>query len=130
MNYLSLLPRQRIGLNLLRFGLAGVFLWFGFSQLFDSLNWISIVPAWATSLIPIPPAMIVLGSGLFEVVLGSLLVMGFFVRLIAFILALHLIPIALSFGFVATAIRDLGLVVSCLSLALLYEKPAKPGDIS
>ncbi len=64
-----------------------------------------------------------MGNGIFEVVLGTLLAMGFFVRIIAFILALHLIPIALDFGFVPTGVRDLGLSIATLALSLMYNKP-------
>lgn len=116
------ISRQDLGIHLLRLGLAGVFLWFGFSQLIDSLNWVSIVPDWAVSLLHIPPAFIVLGNGIFEVILGTLLAMGFFVRIISLILALHLIPITADFGLVATGIRDLGLIIAALSLSLIYTK--------
>ena len=114
--------RQEWGILILRFGVAIVFLWFGFSQLFNSLNWVAIVPEWAVNLLHLPPALIVLGNGLFEVILGSLLAMGIFVRVVAFVLALHLIPIAIDFGFVATGIRDFGLIVASFALALIYNK--------
>lgn len=114
--------REAFGMYVLRYGLAAVFLWFGFSQLFDSLSWVAIVPDWAVNLFRIPPAMIVLGNGLFEVVLGTLLATGFFVRIISLVLALHLLPIAFDFGLVATGVRDFGLIFALLALALLYEK--------
>lgn len=120
MNYFKQLTRQEWGLLLLRFGLAIVFLWFGFSQLLDGLKWVSIVPTWATDVLNIPPAMIVLANGLFEVVLGTLLAMGFWVRVVGFVLALHLIPITIDMGVTATGVRDLGLVISAFSLSLLY----------
>lgn len=113
--------RHTLGIHLLRLGLSAVFLWFGFSQLLDSLRWVAIVPEWAVNLLNLPPAMIVLANGALEVVLGSLLALGFFVRIIALILALHLIPIAFDFGLVATGVRDFGLIVASLTLALLYE---------
>ena len=116
------ITRQKLGLHILRLGLASVFLWFGFSQIIDSLSWVSIVPDWAASLIHLPPAMIVMGNGIFEIVLGSLLAMGFFVRVISLILALHLIPIVLNFGFVATGVRDYAIVIASLSLSLIYTK--------
>ncbi|MFA6050335.1 MAG: DoxX family protein [Candidatus Paceibacterota bacterium] len=114
------LSRQRLGVHLLRLGLATVFLWFGFSQIFNSLSWVAIVPTWAVDLIHLPPAMIVVGNGVFEIVLGSLLALGFFVRPIALVLALHLMPIAFDFGFVATGVRDFGIIISALSLSLIY----------
>jgi uncharacterized membrane protein YphA (DoxX/SURF4 family) len=114
------MSRQQLGLHMLRLGLAAVFLWFGFSQLFDSLNWVALVPEWATSIIHLPPAMIIMGNGIFEIVLGSLLAMGFFVRIIACVLALHLLPIAFDFGLVATGVRDFGLIFALCALSLVY----------
>lgn len=116
------ISRQKLGLQLLRLGLAAVFLWFGFSQLLDSLSWVSIVPTWAVNLMHLPPAMIVMMNGLAEVVLGSMLAMGFFVRITSFLLAIHLLIISLEFGLVATGIRDLGLVIATLALSFIYTK--------
>lgn len=110
---------------LLRLNLAALFLWFGFSQLINSLDWVNLVPTWASDLLHMPPAMIVMLNGSFEVLAASLLAMGFFVRTLSFLLALHLMPIALSFGGSATGVRDLGLAISSLSLSLIYTKELK-----
>lgn len=119
------ITRQEFGMHLLRLGLSAVFLWFGFSQLIDSLSWVAIVPDWAVNLLHMPPAMIVMANGVFEVVLASLLAMGFFVRIISFVLALHLISIAFDFGFSATGIRDLGLAIASFALSFMYTKIEK-----
>lgn len=117
------LSKQELGQHVLRLGLAAVFLWFGFSQLMDSLQWVNIVPAWAVALIHLPPAMIVMANGLLEVFLGSLIALGFFVGPAAAILALHLFVIALDFGFSATGIRDFGLVFAVAALSFMsFEK--------
>lgn len=114
--------RQNIGIHLLRLGLASVFLWFGFSQLFDSLKWVSIVPDWAVNLLHIPPAMIVMGNGLFEVTLGTLLAMGIWVRFCSFVLGLHLLVISFDFGLSAIGVRDFGLTIASFALSLVYKK--------
>jgi uncharacterized membrane protein YphA (DoxX/SURF4 family) len=116
------ISRQEFGVHMLRLGLAGVFLWFGFSQLINSLEWVSIVPDWAVQLLHIPPAMIVMANGLFEIVFAGALAMGFFVRSISLILGLHLIVIAFDLGLTATGIRDLGLVISSFALSSIYTK--------
>lgn len=97
-----------------------MFLWFGFSQLIDTLRWVDIVPVWAVDLLHIPPAMIVMANGLLEVVLGSLIALGFFVRISSTILAIHLFVIAWDFGFNATGIRDIGLALATSALAFMY----------
>lgn len=117
------LSKQELSQHILRLGLAAVFLWFGFSQLLDSLQWVAIVPDWAVALIHLPPAMIVMANGLLEVVLGSLIALGFFVGPAAAILALHLFVIALDFGFSAIGVRDFGLVFATIALSLMsFEK--------
>jgi len=104
--------------HVLRLGLAAVFLWFGFSQLIDSLSWVNLVPDWATSLLNLPPAMIVMANGLLEIVLGSLIALGFFVGPAALILAAHLFVIACDIGLSAVGVRDFGLVFATIALAL------------
>ncbi len=124
-----ILSNQKLGQHVLRLGLAAVFLWFGFSQLMDSLQWVSIVPTWAVALVHLPPAMIVMANGLLEVILGSLIALGFFVGPAAAILALHLFVIALDIGFSATGIRDFGLVFATAALSIMsFEKSVEKID--
>lgn len=107
-------------MHILRYGLAAMFMWFGFSQLFDGVNWVSWVPEWAPMLLHIPPAMIVLANGLFEVVAGAFLAAGIFVRPVAVLLALHLAVITVEIGLTAIGVRDFGLTVATVALAFLY----------
>jgi uncharacterized membrane protein YphA (DoxX/SURF4 family) len=116
------MTKHTLGIHILRLGLAFVFLWFGFSQLIDSLSWVSVVPTWAVDLLHIPPAMIVMGNGIFAVILGGILALGFFVRSIAFVLALHLVSVAYEFGFTGTGVRDIGLICACVALGLMWGK--------
>lgn len=117
--------RQTLGLYILRLGLAAVYLWFGFSQLFDSINWVGWVPVWAVELLNIPPAMIVILNGSLEVILGSLLAVGLLVRPVAFILTVHLALITYEIGFSAIGVRDFGLTMATLALAFLYTPKKK-----
>ena len=110
------------GVLILRLGLAVVFLWFGFSQLTDGINWVSWVPEWAVNLFHLPPAMIVLANGLFEVVSGALLALNIWTRWVTLLLALHLLIITMEIGATAIGVRDLGLTISTFALALLTEK--------
>lgn len=113
------MSRTYIGLLILRLGLASVLLWFGFSQLFDGINWVGFVPEWAVNTFNLPPAMIVLGNGLFEVIAGALLTMGFFVRITAALVAAHFALITISIGLSPTGVRDFGLTVAMTALAFL-----------
>lgn len=101
----------------LRMGLAAMFLWFGFSQLMDGVNWVSWVPEWAPALLNIPPAMIVLLNGTLEVVLGTLIAVNILTVPAALILALHLAVIVFDIGFSAIGVRDFGLMAATFALA-------------
>lgn len=116
---MNTMSKHEIAYHILRIGLALLFLWFGFSQLFDGLSWVAWVPDWASELLHIPPAMIVLLNGLLEVVLGALLAMNLCVRIVAAILAAHLALITLEIGMTAIGVRDFGLTIATLALAFL-----------
>lgn len=113
------MTQQKMGLLILRFGLAAVFLWFGFSQLFDGINWVSWVPEWAVNTLHLPPAMIVLANGFFEVVFGTLLAVGVGLRFVAPLLALHLALITIEIGFNAIGVRDFGLTMATVAFYFL-----------
>jgi uncharacterized membrane protein YphA (DoxX/SURF4 family) len=101
----------------LRLGLAIVFAWFGLQQLTDPGSWIAFVPAFTTNPL-ISPETIILLNGWLEVVGAVLLVMGFQTRIVALVLGLHMLFIAIETGG-AIGVRDFGLTVACLALALL-----------
>ena len=115
------MSRVQPGFIILRLGLAAVFLWFGFSQLVDGISWVGWVPGWAVEFLHLPPAMIVLGNGGVEVVLGALLAMGIWTRWAALLLALHLAVITFDIGLSAIGVRDFGLTVATLALVFLVE---------
>ncbi|SRR5258708_6949419 len=102
----------------LRYGLAFVFLWFGGSQLRDQAMWTSYIPDWATNLSGQSVSTLVLINGLFEIIASVFLLMGFKVRIMASLLFLHLLTIVFELGFTSIGVRDIGLSVAALSVAL------------
>lgn len=101
----------------LRASLSLVFLWFGFNQIFDPLIWESYVPEFVLKF-GFSAADLVLVNGVFEVVLGFALLLGIYVRFTALILGVHLFVIAASFGLSAVGVRDFGLALATLSVAM------------
>jgi uncharacterized membrane protein YphA (DoxX/SURF4 family) len=112
---------QRLGIFTLQYGLALVFLWFGFSQLTNPADWTSFVPVSIARLSPLPVTVIVLLNGLLEVVCGILLLFNVAVRWAALLMALHLAGITISLGYNSVAVRDFGLMMATFSLALLHQ---------
>ncbi len=103
--------------TVLRCGLAFVFLWFGLNQLFNAQSWLVWLPAW-TSYFPIEPIIFIYGNAFLEIFLGSFLAVGLFTRFSALLLSIHLLGITLSLGYNDIALRDLGLTIATLSVAL------------
>ena len=102
---------------IVRIGMSLVFLWFGFNQLVDSQSWLGWLPDWAYAL-PLGPLTLIFLNGLFEVILGGLLLAGLFTRIVAILLSLHLIGIAIAVGYNDVAIRDAGLSLATFSVFL------------
>ena len=100
----------------LRIGMGLVFLWFGSNQLINPEDWIGYLPSFLLGVAR--PELFMYGNGTLEVVLGVCLVAGLFVRLSAVILALHLIGIISSLGYNAVAVRDFGLMMATIVVAL------------
>src|SRR3989344_8048845 len=107
----------QFALPVLRAGLVMLFLWFGLSQVTAPTDWVAWAPQWTESL-GLSAATVVLLNGLFEVVLGVLLAIGIYTRIVAFLLSLHLLFIAYEIGYNDIGVRDFALAVATFSLAL------------
>lgn len=108
---------REIGSTILRVGLALVFFWFGTQQLMDPSSWAGFVPDFAGNIIA--PGILVTINGLMELALGGLLLFGVYTRFAALILGLHMFGIAFSIGLNPIGVRDFGLAIATISIALL-----------
>jgi uncharacterized membrane protein YphA (DoxX/SURF4 family) len=97
---------------MLRVGLGAVFLWFGYDQFAHTVNWVDFVPDYVISLSGMSAHTLVLLNGALELVGGTALILGFYTRFFAFILALHLVEITVTVGYGALGVRDFGLTVA------------------
>lgn len=111
---------RQYGPVLLRAGISLVFLWFGTSQIFKPTDFTGFLPGFLAAL-PIKPNDFVFMNGTFEVIFGLLLITGTFTRIAALLLGLHLGAIAATLGINQIGVRDFGLTLSTLSIALLGE---------
>ena len=122
----------------LRIAMALVFLWFGFNQVFNPVNFIGYLPGWMMG--PSQPGTMgnmmavmmgsqagfstaqasgfVIANGVFEIIFGLLLLSGIFTRIVALLLGLHLLFISLELGYGDLMIRDFGLAVATFAVAL------------
>jgi uncharacterized membrane protein YphA (DoxX/SURF4 family) len=102
---------------LVRIAMALVMLWFGSQQLLHAGNFTAYLPDW-TSKLPISDITFVHLNGWFEVTFGLLLLAGFYTRIVALLLGLHVLGIATTFGLTELGVRDFGLACSTLSIFL------------
>ena len=107
--------------TIVRVVIAGVFLWFGINQLLSPADWTNWVPLWMDA-VPIPTETLVIMHGLFEVVFGIALLVGFQTRIAAGALALSLLFTTIHIPYGALMIRDLGLAL--VTAALVFQKNA------
>ena len=94
---------------IMRLALSFVFLWFGISQLINTDYFMGYLPGFLLN--TANPTLFVIFNGAAETILGILLAIGLFTRLVALLLALHLISIIISLGYNDIAIRDTGLML-------------------
>ena len=89
----------------LRVVIAVLFLWFGFVQVISPKEWVSFLPTWISNLSISAVNFIYLNAS-FEIFFGILMLIGFYTRISAFLLSLHLFGIAFSIGYNALGVRD------------------------
>lgn len=101
----------------LRVGIGAVIIWFSLQQLSDPSSWITYLPSWIES-VPVSQINFIYLNGWFELVLGIFLIMGFYTRIVAFFLSLHLLSIVLTVGYNEIGVRDFGIFVGLVSIFL------------
>ena len=114
----KLIQLQKYAVPLLRISIALVFLYFGISQIITPETFIGWLPSEA-SIIPVAPRILIIFNGLFEVFFGTLLFLGLYIRLSAFLLGAHLFGITITIGFTEIGVRDFGLAMATLAMVLM-----------
>ena len=102
--------------GILRISMALVFLWFSINQLISPGDWIGFLPEFLGNYSN--PEIFIYMNAVFEIILGTLLILGFFIRISALLLGLHLIGISITLGYSAIAIRDIGLAIATLCVSM------------
>ena len=110
------IKNKKYSVFIIRIGLALVLLWFGIDEIINPENWFGYIPQWLISILPFSLKTFFILNGIFEMVIGLLLLIGLYTRIFAFIAALHLLIITLSLGYNDIAIRDFGLTLMAISL--------------
>lgn len=111
---------------LLRLGLGFSFIYPGMAMLIEPNVWLGWFPSFIVDNLPaaIPSFYIVYATGIFDILIGSMLLLGILLRWVAIFGIVHLIGVV-ALGppgsFIIT-FRDVGLIFSLATLYLLMKK--------
>lgn len=109
--------------TILRVGLAITFLWIGLLILKNPEAWGGYISPWASALLPVPIIQVMIGTALFDIVIGFLLLIDFAMPIASFLAAFHLVVVLLVSGINAVTVRDVGLFSGALALFMQSQKP-------
>jgi len=101
----------------LRLGLGLVLIYAGIGMFANPESWVGYVPSWLGKIIA--PETFLTVHGVFELILGVLIITGFFLPFASLLLFLDMGSILLFYGVDDVTFRDFGLLMSALALFLL-----------
>lgn len=104
---------------LLRIGLGGTMVYAGTSIIANTQAWLGFTPQWILNISPIDGTTLLIGHGVFELILGLLLVFGVFLRLSSLVAFFDLLFIVVFIGVDLVTFRDFGLLMAALALFVL-----------
>lgn len=108
---------QKYSTLILRIGISLVILYFSSQQFVNPSSWIYFLPSWTESM-PISQIKFIYLNASFELIFGLMLLAGFYTRIVATLLAFHVLGIAISIGYNPTGMRDFGIFIALVSIAL------------
>lgn len=103
--------------HILRVGIAITFLWIGILIFRDPHLWGSQLQPWASNLLPVPLQDAMIGTALFDILIGFFLLVDIFTWFAALLAASHLLIVLTTVGIDAITVRDIGLLAGTLALA-------------
>jgi uncharacterized membrane protein len=115
------MDRKQLALYVLIAALAFVFGWFGIDKFLDPLVWVGFLPTWMDGLLGMPKETWLVIMGVIEIAFALMLIIPVrnVRRLGALLIVIHLLAIVWQVGWNDVAVRDIGLLLSSLSLLLL-----------
>ncbi|MBU6231934.1 MAG: DoxX family membrane protein [Patescibacteria group bacterium] len=116
MRYTPLL--ERYAPIVLRYALSAVILWFSLQQFLHNSVWTAYIPAYAVALTHLSAPALVFFNASFELIFGMMLVFGWQTRISALLLGLHLLDIMWTVGYGEIGVRDFGLAIALLVIAM------------
>ena len=108
---------------LVRLAVGGVFAWFGTDKFIHPEFWLGWVPAYILNMLPFSDTLFIYSQGAVETVIGAVLIIGWYTRISALAAAAILLGITIVLGYSDIAVRDMGLLLAAVALALVRSHP-------
>lgn len=109
---------KKSAFHILRVGVAITFLWIGVLIFKDPAAWGGFLQPWAAGLLPIPLEQAMIGTAILDILVGAVLLSGFFVWIAALVGSIHLIIVLTTVGINDVTVRDIGLLAAALALSV------------
>ncbi|MBI1957281.1 MAG: DoxX family membrane protein [Candidatus Niyogibacteria bacterium] len=112
------MTNQSYGFHIVRVGLGITFLWVGVLIFQDPAGWGGFVLPWVRDLLPVPVEQAMLGTAVFDIAVGGLLLVGVWVWWAAILATIHLASVLTVAGIDLITVRDIGLLAASFALAV------------
>lgn len=114
------IPAREYAPLFVRLGVGFVFLLLGIQQFLFAEQWSSWLPEWLIQALPNAAltTRVILVNASIDVLLGLALLLGIFTRIVAILMIIHLVGVLLTLGYNDIAIRDLGILLAAIAVAI------------
>ena len=106
------------GFHVLRVGMGITFAWVGVLILQDPAAWTGFIKPWAADLLWTTPERAMIGTGIFDLIVGFFLLIDFWTFWFSILATIHLAIVLLVSGIDAITVRDIGLLTGVLALVM------------
>lgn len=104
--------------HILRVGMAITFLWIGILIFREPESWGLYLQPWAANLLPTSLESAMIGTAIFDIVVGFLFLIDVITWIAALFGSIHLVIVLTVVGINAITVRDIGLLTGTLALLL------------
>src|SRR3989344_3145261 len=107
---------SKTSFHILRVGLAITFLWIGVLILKQPEAWGGYLQPWVAGLLPIPIERAMIGTAVFDILVGIMLLVDWLPWLAAILAGGHLLIVLAVSGITDITVRDIGLLAGAIAI--------------
>ena len=104
--------------NILRVGLAITFLWVGILIFQSPEGWGGYIQPWVYDLLPFGAKSAMILTGIFDVVVGFLLLIDSYIFIATLLASIHLVIVIVVAGITEVTVRDIAILAGAIALSI------------